>query len=358
MADPALALRVNGKEFGGWKSVRVTRGIESVAGSFELSVSERWANQDQPWEIAEEDECTVVIGGVPVITGYVDKRAPAYTKADHSLTIAGRDRTGDLVDCSALLSHWEFKNTPVLTLAKRIAEPYGIAVSLQSGLVLPATPAKLSIDPGDSAFEAIERACKSSGLLPVSDGAGGLVLTRAGSKSAVTKLVQGQNILNASAEFTASGRFRTYRVLGQHRGNDEFFGSAAGQVKATATDLNVRRSARTLLIRPEGNVTIEHAKRRAEWEASVRRARAASFSVTVQGWTQGDGTLWPVNALVWVLSPWLKVDAQLLITEVVYSKDEGGTFTTLTLKHRNSFKPEPTIAAEPNGYWPEIVRGV
>ncbi len=364
MANPGVVgLRVNGKEYGGWKTVSITRGIEAIAGSFDLGVSERWVADSEPWPIFEEDECVVVIGSTPVITGYVDRRSLSYSASAHTLTVAGRDKTGDLVDCSAnpSLGKWEFKGISVLKFAQKIAAPYGITVTLQPGLTdsrLPKPPKKLSIDPGDTAFSAIENACRLAGLLPVSDGAGGLVLTRAGSLRASTDLVEGENILEASADFDHSGRFRHYKVLGQHKGTDDFNGVSASSVKGTAEDLNVSRSARTLIIRPEASVTVEHAKTRAQWEATTRAARAGAVSVTVQGWTMGNGTVWPVNALVRVRSPLIGVDGNMLITEANYTAGEGGTLTRLTLKRPTAFLPEPTIKVSSDGYWKEIVKGV
>jgi prophage tail gpP-like protein len=357
---PKLTLRVNQKEFGGWKKVQVTRGIESISGSFELEVSDRWGEQLEPWAIGEEDECELVIDGVPVITGYVDRRSISYSASEHTLNVSGRDKTGALVDCSAYLEKWEFQNTPVLTLAERICEPFGITVTLQAGTTPPATPAKLSIDPGDSAFEAIERSCRMAGLLPVADGVGGLVLTRAGETRALTELIEGQNILAASANYDATGRYRNYYVLGQHRGTDEHNGTAATEVKAFAEDENVKRVERVLLIRPEGNVTVAHAKKRAEWEAIVRASRADAVTITVQGWTQGDGTLWPVNSTVKVLSPLLGINGRMLITEVTYSLDEAGMITRLTLKRPDAFLPEATVPLTTSGsnYWKELVGGV
>lgn len=357
MAD--IRLRVNGREFAGWKSARVTRGIEAIAGGFELDVSDRWATQSKPWQIFEEDECTLYMDGEVVVTGYVDRRSLSYTSNGHSLSVSGRDKTAALVDCSAVLDKWEFRNAPVLTLAKRVAEPFGISVSLQSGLVLPTAPAKLTVDPGDTAFEVIERACRSAALLPVSDGRGGLVLTRAGSGRASTQLVEGQNILEASADYDVSGRFNRYLVLGQHRGNDELWGESAAKVRAGASDPNVRRTSRVLLVRPEGNVTIEHARKRAEWEATVRAARGDNVAVTVQGWTQSDGKLWPVNALVRVHSPLIDIDGDLLISQVTYSLDDsGGTKTSLTLRRPDAFKPEPTVGPSAAFRWKELVKGV
>lgn len=356
-----VSLLVNGKAYAGWTSAEVTRGIEAAAGGFKLTVSERWRAGSAPWPIYEEDECTLKIDGQVLLTGYVDKRSPAYSATEHSLSVAGRDKTGSLVDCSALLKTWEFRKVSVLTLAQRVAEPFKVPVSLQAGLSLGAPPAKLSVDPGDKAFEAIERACRMVGLLAVSDGLGGLQLMRPGSARAQTQLVEGENIIAASGDFDASDRFRRYVVLGQHAGSDQLSGGAAAAVRGEAVDAGVRRTARVLVIRPESSTTTAHAKERAKWEAAVRAARGDAVSVTVQGWKQGDGSLWPVNALVLLRSPRLGIDGEMLISQAVYSVSEGGTTTQLTLRRPDAFTPEPTIpapGAKGSNRWKEIARGV
>lgn len=358
-----VALKVNGKEFTGWKTVRVTRGIRSIAGSFELSISDRWKTGEKPWAIYEEDECVLAIDGQPVITGYVDRRRVAYDKDSHSLTITGRDKCGALVDCSVLISKkWDFTGISVLKFVTQVAAPFGVSVKLQAGLTdksLPTPPKKFSVDPGDTAFNAIENACRLAGLLPVSDGQGGLLLTRAGSGRTTTELTEGVNILSASGDFDASGRFRTYVVIGQHAGDDNFFGDAAAQVRGTAEDLNVRRSERVRIVRPEKGVTVELAKMRAQWEATHRAALADTVSVTVQGWTQGNGKLWPVNELVRVRAPHIGVKGEVLITEAVLSKGLNGTTTTFTLQRPDAYAPDPSIIkGTGNNYWKEIVRGV
>jgi prophage tail gpP-like protein len=335
---------VNGQDYAGWKSARVTRGIESVAGGFSMSVMDRWGGQRQDWPIAEGDECTVLIAGQVVVTGYVDTREQSFDSSQHGVEVAGRDRTGELVDCSVILRSWEFRSTPVLTLCERIAKPFGIPVALQPGLDLPPPPAKLSVDPGDTAFEVIERACRASALLAVSDGKGGLLLMRPGTNRAQTALVEGQNIKSASRRDDVTGRYRKVVVRGQTNGTDSLFGGSAAAIEANAEDLNVKRSPRVLLVRPEGNVTVAHAKKRAQWETAVRAARALSLSVTVQGWTQADGTLWPVNALVRLRSPTLALDEDFLVTEASYSLDDAsGTTTTMTLRPQGAYEPEPVI---------------
>jgi len=323
MSADVIKLRVGGAEYGGWKTARVTVGIEALSGSFSLGVSERWGGQDQPWPINEGDACTVVLNGEPVLTGYLDAREPSF----EGVTVEGRDRAGDLVDSSAVSDHWEFKGYTIEQIARKICAPFGISVAMQAGLVLTA-PKKFSVDPGDTAANALENVCRLAGLLAVSDGCGGIRLTRASSERCVVDLMQGNNILpGARARFDMAGRFRTYRVLGQHRGSDNLSGANAAAVKGEATDLAVTRPERVLVIRPEGNVTAAQAKQRAEWEAITRAARGDTLSIPVQGWTQGDKarTRWTPNKLVRVRASRLGVpDADMLITQVVYSVDRNG----------------------------------
>lgn len=349
-----ITLTVRGVKYGGWKSARVTQGIESICGGFELGVSERWANQGKPWEIEEQDECTVAIGGETLITGYVDSVKISCSSSEHSVSISGRDKAADLVDCSAYLGKWEFKAANLKQLAEKLCSPHGIPVSLQAGLVLPKPASKISVDPGDTSFSVLERASRTAGVLVVSDSKGGIQIVRGPAGTCPTALIEGQNIKSASASFDVSSRFRKYVVLGQHHGSNEFFGEQASGIKGTAEDPSIRRTARVSVIRPEGNVTREYAKVRAQWEATTRSARSSEVSVTVQGWTQGNGALWPVNHLVSVKSPTLRVNGQMLITQATRSVDSSsGTQTVLTLKSPAAFLPEPTVKKD-SGLWREI----
>lgn len=351
---PDIKLRVSGQEYSGWKTARVTRGIEAVAGGFELGVSDRWAGQEKPWPIREEDECALFIGGKQIIKGVVDKRAPSFGSREHSLKVSGRDKTAEMIDCSADVGVWEFVNTNLLALASQLASPYGIDVSMQPGIDPPAPVARLTIDPGETSFEALERACRLAGMLAVSDGDGGLVLTRAGTARCGTSLVQGENILSASGNFDSTGRFRHYKVLAQHQGSESLYSTQAAGISGTAEDSGVRRASRSLIIRADGNASQAQARTRAQWEAIVRAARGQAFHVTVQGWTQGDGSLWPINALVHLKSEYLEVDSDVLISEATYSLEAGGTTTQLTLKRPDAFKPKPTVAVVNSGLWSEL----
>lgn len=356
MAD-LLELVVNGARYSGWKSIRVTRSVESLAGSFALDVSDRWDGSTAPWPIAEEDACKVEIDGIVVIDGFVGKRSLSAKKDSRTLSYSGKDRAAALVECSAVLPTWTYYNVDLAAFATTLAKPFGITVSVEPGLALTKLP-KIVVSPGDTAYEALRKAAAAEGVLLVSDGAGGMLITGPGTARA-TPLVEGQNILEASVEYDAEERFYQYTIVSQIPGTDEASGVAT-QIQAQATDEAVVRTDRTLLIRAEKSYSTADARRRIDWEARIRAAKAETVTVVVQGWRQADGTLWPLNALTHVKAPRLiGVDGDMRISQAELSvSSDGGRITQLRLVRPDAFTPEPKATVHASGSaWKELAKG-
>lgn len=376
-----VVLIVNGRRYSGWKSVRVTRSIESLAGSFALDVSDRWDGALDPWPIVEEDACRVEISGQVVIDGFVDKRSLSIDASSRSLSYSGRDRAAALVDCSATVQgatikstpasptaeapdptrhsgasvKWVYHNVDVADFLRAMAHPLGVSVSVQEGMTLRKV-SKIDVTPGDKCFETVKRVADAVGVLLVSDGRGGVLVTRAGNARAAV-LQQGFNIKAASVDYDATERFRLYLISCQVPGTDETSGEETS-VQSSARDLDVKRGSRVILIRPDRGYTTAEARARADWEARIRAARAETVSVTVQGWQQPNGALWPVNALTRVQAPGIGVDGDMLISQVEYSIGDGGQVAKLNLVRPDAFTPEPTAVVSGSSGWKELAKGV
>lgn len=352
-----IALVVGGVRYKAWKSVRVVRSIESLAGSFALEVSDRRGARDEPLAIAEEDPCRVELDGETVIDGYVDKRNLSASATSRTLSYTGRDRAAALVDSSVVLKKWTYRNVDVAEFAATIAQPFGVRVSVQPGLVLTKVR-KIAISPGDTAYEVIKRAAGGDSVLIVSDGAGGILITRAGNARA-TPLVEGVNILSASVDYDGADRYHRYVIATQVAGTDEASGNAT-RIQAEAIDEGVRRTDRVLLIRPDKGYSLADARRRADWEARIRAARAETVTILVKGWKQPDGTLWPLNAVTHVQAPRLiGVDGDMRVSQAEHSIGDGGQVTQLRLVRPDAFTPEPKVARvkASGGVWKELNKG-
>lgn len=330
-----VEIKVGGAIYGGWKSCRIERGIEQIAGVFELGVTERWPGQDTPRPIKRGEACQVLIGDDPVVTGFVDDVTPEFSKESHDISIAGRDATGDLVDCSAMHKSGQWVNATLDKIARDLCAPFKtikVLVETEIGAAFPT----YSINEGETAFECIERACRMRAVLPVSDGLGNLVLTRAKSGTAVAALVEGKNILHGRGEFSFKERFSQYILKGQDRGNDETTAETWTHVKAESTDSGITRYRPLIVLAEEHGVNATY-RERAEWERNVRRGRSARATITVQGWRNVSGALWQPNTLVRLTSPTLGADTDLLIVSLAYVLDDGGSRTELHLAGREAF---------------------
>lgn len=339
MAD--LRLIVSGVAYGGWKRMSVSGGLDDLAGSFDLTVSELWPGNDAVREIAAGDECRVEISGETVITGFVDAAGPSYDAGSHSYTVRGRDKTADLVDCAAPVGKGEWRNATLDQIARDLCQPFGIEVVVHGSVGAPFP--SFAREPGETNHATLERAADMRGVRLTTDGHGRLVIGVEAASASGVRLVEGENILSASKITDESQRFSQYTVVGQQAGNDETWGKAAAQIKAVAKDAGVRRF-RPLEIVADDQGDLAAMQRRADWEASTRAARALNVSVRVQGWTFGSGKVWRKNMLVPISAPTLHLERELLIASVAFSTDEGGSFTDLTLMPKEAFTAKPVMA--------------
>lgn len=358
-----LCLQVNGKLYGGWKDMLVNASIETISGDFDLDYFYSWDGQEA-LPINDGDACEVRIGDDVVLTGYVDEANDSLDAENHSLQVTGRDKTGDLVDCSAIHKPDQWNGQTLQAIAAILCKPFGITVKAETDCG-PAFPT-VKVQPGETAFAVIERLCRMRAVLPVSDGKGGLLLTAAGKGGrAYSALVEGENILSITRKRNQQDRFSQYIVKGQQSGlaavpggNVEVISAdgavtsrAAAPASGKATDAGITRY-RPLLLISEGEASGQSPATRALWEATVRAGRGLRVEVTVQGWRQGNGELWRPNLFVPVKSPKLFLDDTLLIASCAYACNEGGTITTLSLARPDAFKLLPVKTRKASGLPP------
>lgn len=328
---------MDGSVYGGWKTARVPFGIEQIANSFDLNVTDRWSSLENKYPIKVGSQCQVLVDGELVITGFVDSNTPEFDANNYSISVSGRDATGDLVDCSAIHKSGQWAQASLDKIIRDLCAPFNIKVIVDAPLgdKFPT----YSIQEGETVHECIDRACRMRAVMPISDGKGNLVITRAKSGAPVAELIQGENILYARGEFTMNERFSQYFIKGQDRGSDDSFDTPEThtQVSATATDDYIKRY-RPLIVIAEDKGSHATYKQRAEWERNVRRGRSARATVRVTGWRNVSGALWHANTLVHFKSSYLYADVTLLVVGGTYILDETeGMITELSLVGREAF---------------------
>ncbi|SDO76030.1 Mu-like prophage tail protein gpP [Rhodoferax sp. OV413] len=336
-----VEIKVDGKIFGGWTRASVPTSIEQIAGGFVLEASHRWPGENQLLGLREGLTCEVLLDGDTVITGYIDMFEPELTDTTSFIRIEGRDKTGDLVDCSAIYKTGQWRGAKLEAIVRDIAKPFGIDVIVAPGLDQGDTFKSFALEDGEKAFDAIDRACRLRAVLCTSTADGNVLLTTAGTAQAGAALVEGENIKRIRATHTWKERHSLIILKAQAPGDDDENGAAVAHMKAQATDAEINRY-RPLIVMADHSTTNAALKDRAAWEVKVRMGRGKRGTTTVVGWRTGrdgmSGPLWKKNTIVPVRSPRMKLDMPMLIVGCTYLLSEAGKFTEITFARPEAFE--------------------
>lgn len=335
-----VELKVDGKIFSGWTSVTVNRSIETMAGYFDLGVNVQTSTDLS--SLAPGKPFTLSIDGQTVITGYTDGRRRQMGADSMKITIAGRDKTADLIDCAAIYKGGQWKKRTLEQIARDLCQPYGVAVRWELTDAESAAPfTSFTLDHSETVYEALGRAARARGVLITSNAAGDLVFTRA-DESHSDRLVLGENLLSVDFDEDYRDRFSEYTVKGHGRSNgkvgDTVDARTIASQKGTATDSAITRY-RPMIILADSKIDAQNATARALREQRRRLAKSVTFEAQLDGWTRSNGQIWMPNILAEIdASKFAIQTGPLLVSKVVLTLDDReGVKTTITLAPRDGF---------------------
>lgn len=363
MSTRRVTLRAGGQAHDWWTGVEITRDLAEISGSFlvELHDVARLRRAlpgprpvPMPTAIEAGMACQILLDDELVLDGWVDDVKLSWSADRLSMAVAGRDRTGDLVDCAASRDGpFEYRGLRLEEIAARICAPFGIAVRAEVDTGPPF--AAFALDAAETAMEAIEKGCRQRGVLALSDGVGGLVLTRGGVRRGPAPLSLPGNVQAAVIARSLRGRFSDYTVKGQTRparsGPPALDGTAAPPaarpvqqterasvvLSGTAYDKGVGRHRPwvSLSRTQSGGASVQT---QAEWAMRVARGKSDRLAYTVRDWRAGaEQRLWRPNELVAVDDPLAAILGDMLVAAATYRYGEQGAETELSLTGPEAF---------------------
>lgn len=346
MADD-IVLLLDGKRYSGWTELSVRRALDTVHGEFDLQLTSRERTDAAAWPLRAGAECALLAGSEQagfqtLITGYIDRLSALINATGHTISIAGRDRTADLVDCAAVHTPGSWRNVPLKTIVEALVAPFKVTVQI-TGDAGPNIP-KFALQQGETVWAAIERLLKFRGLIGWTQSDGSLLIGQPAKGAVIARLAEGETLLEISADHDVTERFSDYVVKGQASGSDERSGDAVTLIGAKAHDPAVGRY-RPMIIIAEEQSDKASAQKRADWEANTRAARSQPGSGMVQGWRDPRGNLWRPDSRIEIYAPSAYLAGEMLITGVTFARgNDGGTTTTLQLERPEAWTLMPVPA--------------
>lgn len=349
MKPETLTLLLNGKAHSRWDRYELDSDLFTPADawSFTLGVPPQRVGGERaglPPILDVGSRVQVLLGDDVVLTGWLDDVQHSTTRYGRDLNLRGRDNAAILVDCSAPV--FALRQATLEEVVALIAKEFKLTKQNISA-VKTRTFDRINIEPGDTAWDALQHAAEAAGLWPWFDPDGTLVVGGPDySTASVGRLVLGDVALaendlpieELSESTTLARRFSEVTVLGQSHGTESQAGKHA--VKQTAKDPSVSVYRPRIVIDHEAE-TPAIALTRARKLISDSHLDGYTVSVTVPGHRAPNGKPWQPGQRVDVYAPTHELDCTLFVTA---RKFVGGrkvpTLTYLTLKKDKVWVPD------------------
>ncbi len=370
-----VTLVVDGLPYDAWTTVTISRDLGEIAGSFDLDLDDLGRTSSAlPYGLhgggipfAKFQAVQLLLDGELVLVGYIDMVGPSIGAGTVGVRVTGRDKVGQLVDCAAApFGPVEYRKIKLEALAAKLAEPFGVTVRAEVDTGDPIE--KVSIDTGETVMSVLEKYQRKKAVLFVSDGIGGLVITRSGNGRAPGRIVCPGNVVSSQGQFDGRQQFSPVVVKGQgeHGGGkrgkkaaldrealpldtpltpapdaDKPSGveSRATSIMGVAWDDEVpiwRPAVKT----PRAKGSLVDADTEAKWWVSTARGKAESCGYTLPDW-RADGTLWRPNEMVPVSDAYQLIEKDLLVAGVNYHYGADGTRAELRVCGREAYELLP-----------------
>jgi prophage tail gpP-like protein len=297
MPTPAdrVQILIGGKMHADWTGYRVDSHLLTPADAWRVTLGKP---STAPAEIVEGALFELRVGADPVMVGRVDEIEDEVGGGRSSLEITGRDLAGQLLDCSA----------PIFTRRQASLDEILAAVVKPFGLKTPRIDAdkterreKISVEPGDSAWNVLAHVAEANGLWPWMAPDGTLIVGGPDYAAPVqAHLVMrhtgvGNNLERLARRRALCRRYSEVTVLGQTHGTE----SAQGRhnLKGRARDTGVPFH-RPLIVTDHEIDNQALADARARKLIADGRLDALGLSATVRGHRidaaglPGHGKLW------------------------------------------------------------------
>lgn len=279
-------------------------------------------------------EVELAFDGIVALTGRIDHIRHSVNTKGHSLELAGRDKAGILLDCSAPIFVTQQITLPELIAT--VVRPLGIDtidVDTLSTLLFQ----KSTVEPGMTAWEAIQDAASANGLWPWFTPDGTLKIARPDYSKAPVACLNlrrsgvGNNVLELSVTYDISKQYSTVTALSQSQGNE--ISQAIPILKSVATDSDT--PSRPLVLRKGHIDNTQFLTNIAENIIHEGKLRSVTVMAKVQGHFVEPGVLWEPGQRVTIFSEPHEIDETFFLTKRTFIGGRFGTFTLLKLQQDN-----------------------
>ena len=331
-------VRIAGKEHQDWDDYSIDSDLLTPADAWSFSL--RVPARELPEEVKPWAEVTISLDSDIVLTGRIDSISRSTRKGERSLELQGRDLAAVLVDCSAPV--FVTRETDLDGIIAKIVRPLGIS---KIDVRAQGAREKITVEPGMSAWDALERVCEQNGCWAWFEADGTLVVGGPDySAEPVGDLLltldrTRTNILSLEVQEDVTDTYSEVTVLGQTHGTEGADGRNA--LRHIVRNDALAGVNRPLIVVDSECDTAELAARRARKTIADAALEALTITVEVRGHRTSEGLLWTPGQRVRLVSEPDGLDGvYYLMRRTLRGGRDSGQRTTLVLKADGVWLPD------------------
>ena len=357
-----VSVVVGGKVFSDWSGYGIDSDflIPSDAWSMRLGLP----SGIFPGEVVRGASVQVRVGPDVVMSGRIDRVSRNVSRDQVSLTITGRDGAAILVDCSSpVFTSRQVSLEEVIALVVRPLGIKNIELHAESSI----RNDKITVEPGEKAWETLLRACAGRGLWPwfnpdgtlviggpdyTAEPVATLILRRSGEGNNVlslTVLAQGHaHSTNKKKDLGIVDVDGDAGIVTDEEMNTGIAETGQHGLRYTVEDPNISYYRPLVMVMHDAD-SQEQVRYRARKVMSDARLEGYSLIARVQGHRNSNGVLWQPGQRIHIISEPHGIDAVYFLMGREFTGGRpGGTVTTLRLKEDGVWIPDA---------WPKKKKG-
>ena len=328
----SLFVKIDQYQISDWESFSIEKSLSTLCGKFEFTMSSALFKKGIDFYDGKKIE--IHINESLFMTGYIENFEINLSESEYKISISGREKTCDIIDCNNTLDKNTWFNQTLLSIAKYLCEPFKIDVSTS----LPMQKINYAaIEDTESIFDFLLKLAKQQNVRLNTLPNGNIEIVN--TQSNITHYFELSEVANAKINVSLEDRYSDYVCKSEYTSNkDDAWHKASVFIKKNATDENVFRHRPKLL--SEANMTATQCQKYANWEAQNRAAKSTKFSFIYPAWTK-DLKFISMGDLIHFDSTVINISDTMIVDTISYKLESDSYNISISLLDKMLFNANP-----------------
>ena len=322
-----ITLASGGSRWTQWKSLSVSKTIDSAQHKMSISTTDRIQTGLERWNILGGSEIRLFFDVNLIFEGYVTKYSPSVSETEHAISVECTTRSVDAVESSHDGTLF-WKDTSPEEVIREVLSPFGIQTNIMSPMTMIESEG-FKVAPNTSAYDVVKRLAERDGLLIYTNTDSSFTISDGAIAFSPAQTIVRGDWCSISSTHDIGKSYSEVRLKTQRKSYNYDYDER--QMTEEVFTSSFQNRHRPLVV--VDNTQFENDEKLGRYIERRLNNDSITAQVEMKSFSDKSGRPWEVGGMVRVFEPLIDVTQTLQISSVNYDLSESGGITTnLTLK--------------------------